>query len=355
MPAGSLISGPAVLEGPIAFDLEAASIPVPSSGSWSFAALPFLAGSLETLADPHPIGFPGAARKLPLFDSLFFDRIHVIPRRKDFGAVITDQEIEVEVWNAFLAESRKLTAIVVEGPEGIEVDNPLPLPTIFPATESKLYTVRALAEGDPTIDNLVTWTFEGVPISGTNIVLVGFRLNPWPFEPNMVEAIEESFGYLTDILVARSGSEQRIQLRAIPIGSLAFSVLLEDREYQLAQALLYQQARAFGVPLWQFRTKLLALAAADQNEILIDTSFLPFQAGGLVFLWIDSFTWEAQRIAEVQADRLILDLDLRSSWPAGSWAMPLVIGRLSEDEAFTHESLRAGSARIAFSVEGFTP
>jgi hypothetical protein len=355
-----LAPGPLALPtGPSASDnLANAVIPLPSTESFAIApdayAVPLSAG----LADPRPDAYAFDGVWGPAEDLVILDHIHVIPRRRDLGAVISEQTLEVEVWNAFLSRAKQLQEITVEGPPGVSVIDHLGQPAWFPASDSQVYVVEVSAEGDPLIDNFVTWVFVGVDETGTDLHLLGFRLIPFPFPPNMVNPIVERFGYLTDIIEAFRGDEQRIQLRAVPVGSITYSVLLDElREAQMANAILHgNQARAFGVGRWQFQTPLVADALADELDILCDTNNLPFEVDGLVLLWTDPYHWEAQRIAEVQADRIVISLGLRSSWLAqATTVLPLVIGRLSTGEDITWESLVIASQALTFSVDGFRP
>ena len=233
------------------------------------------------LADPRPDAFEFDGNPGPAEDLAVLDRIHVIPRRRDLGAVVSEQEIEVEVWNAFLARARMLDEITVEGPAGIEVVDHLGQPAHFPASDSQVYRIKVYAEGDPLIDNLITWVFVDVDPSGTNIRILGFRLIPFPFPPNWAEPVVETFGYLTDLLQSFRGMEQRVQLRAVPVGSIAYSVLLNElRDAQMAGAILFgNQARAFGIARWQFRVPLLQDALADDLEVFCDTTDIPFEPG----------------------------------------------------------------------------
>jgi hypothetical protein len=129
------------------------------------------------------------------------------------------------------------------------------------------------------------------------------------------------------------------------------------RDAQMAGAILFgNQARSFGIARWQFQVQLLQDAAADDLEVFCDTVSIPFEPGGLVLLWADPYRWEVQTIDSVLADRIVLTLGLRGSWTAGVTAvLPLVVGRLSPDEAFTWESLMVASTALVFDVDGFRP
>ena len=357
MPSG--VAAPSVLslEEIGVSELRNVAIPLPTDPAWTLAAVTFEV-LFDTLADPRPKWFEALGFRGPLHDLAMHDRIHVIPRRRDLGAVVSEQVIEVEVWNAFLSRARILNEITVEGPAGIEVIDHLGQPAHFPPSDSQVYQIKVFAEGDPLIDNLITWVFTDVDPAGTNIRILGFRLVPFPFPPNWAEPVTETFGYLTDVLVSFRGMEQRVQLRAVPVGTIAYSVLLNAlRDAQMAGAILFgNQARSFGIARWQFQVQLLQDAAADDLEVFCDTVSIPFEPGGLVLLWADPYRWEVQTIDSVLADRIVLTLGLRGSWTAGVTAvLPLVVGRLSPDEAFTWESLMVASTALVFDIDGFRP
>ncbi len=357
MPAGVLVASPILLPSIGSVSLVNANLPVwGASETWGVHPLSgpgiseeFIRAGLPNFADGYLTNAHGHA---------VFDKIHVIPRTKDLGAVGSLQEFDAEVWNAFRDRAQFLASLTATGAGNVTVLNPFSLPTHFAPTASKLYTVQVPGEGDPVIDALVTFVFTGLPSAGaTDVAVLGFRMIPFGFEPNRADDIVETFGYLTNVLEAFDGTEQRVQLRETPIGTVGFSLLLDDKQdAQEANAILYgNQARPFGVPRWQFLTPLLSPAAADSLELLVDTASIPFEVGGLCLVWTGSRTWEAHTIAEIQADRVVLAFPLASAWPVGAKVMPLLIGRLSPEEVFAWESLSIGSQALVFSIDRFRP
>lgn len=315
-------------------------------------------GVRGALADPRPVAMQKDGGVAPAHGLVVLGRVHVIPRRFELGAVVSEQEAEVEVWNAAIDRAQILEEITVDGPTGIEVEDPFGLPAHFPASESQVYLVRALADGDALIDNLVTWVFTGPDPLGTNLRVLGFRLIPFPFPPNWAQPVTETFGFMTDIIVSYRGMEQRIQLRAVPVGTIRYATLLDDlRDAQMANAILFgNQARAFGVGRWQFQTRLLQDANADDHEVFCDTSDIPFELGGMVLLWTDPYHWEVQTIEGVLPDRVILSFGLIQSWTVGpTIVLPIVVGRLSADEGFTWNGLSIGSTSLTFDIDGYRP
>ncbi|HPD72835.1 MAG TPA: hypothetical protein PLL30_13780 [Candidatus Krumholzibacteria bacterium] len=316
------------------------------------------AGARQALADPRPVAFQKVGGIGPVHGLAVLGRVHVIPRRHDLGAVVSEQEAEVEVWNADIQRGQTLEVITVAGTAGIAVEDNLGQPAHFPASASHTYLVKVLSDGDALIDNLVTWVFTELEPTGTNLRLLGFRLIPFPFPPNWAQPVTETFGFMTDIIVSYRGMEQRIQLRAVPVGTIRYATLLDDlRDAQMAGAILFgNQARAFGVGRWQFQTRLLQSASAGDHDILCDTSDIPFEPGGMVLLWIDPYHWEVQTIENVLPDRVVLDFGLIQPWTAGlTLVLPIVVGRLSDDEGFTWDALAIGSTSLTFDIDGFRP
>ena len=357
MASGTSAPGVMSLEEVGTADLDGVSLPDPTDPAWTLAGL-LSELTFGTLADPRPHAFAMVAIRPRSYDSVFLDHIHIIPRERDLGAVVSEQEILIEVFNAYMQRSQIMDEITVTGPQGIEVDDDLGQPAHFAASNSHLYTVVVSAEGDPQIDNLVTWIFLGIDPLGTGLALVGFRMIPFPFQPNMGQEVLESFGYLTDIIESHTGMEQRIQLRELPVGTITYNALLTaSRDAQMAQAILFgNQARTFGVGRWQFRGPLAEDVELDDVQIFCETDDVPFEVGGLFMLWRDPYTWEVHTIEAVESDHIVSTTGMRSAWSSViTTVVPMVIGRLSPDEASSWESLQVLSQTPRFLIEGFRP
>lgn len=180
----------------------------------------------------------------------------------------------------------------------------------------------------------------------------------FPFSPDWTSPVVESFGYLTDIITAFRGTEQRIQLRAIPVGTISYSALCRNaREAQLASALLYgSRSEELGVARWQFQTPLVSEALEEGVELACDTTSLPFEVGGMVLVWVDPYSWEAATIDEVYTDHLVLTAGLESSWQPGvTRIVPMVLARFVSNPAVGWETLAHASQDLVFDVDGYRP
>lgn len=337
-------------------DLLSANLPDPTDNAGALTAFGIV-GTPGALADPRPEAFAKTGFLAPTHDLVWLNHIHIFPRRRDLGSVVSAHQFEVEVWNGFMRTSQILDEITVEGPAGISVIDHLGQPAHYPASDSQVYTVEVSAEGDPQIDNLITWVFVDIDSSESNVTILGFRLIPFPFPPNMAQSITETFGYLTDIIRSFSGQEQRMQLRVVPVGTVGYSVYLSEvQDAQMANAILFgNQPRAFGVGRWQFRTPLAIAAAVDDLSIYCTIDDIPFVAGGLVMLWTSPYEWEVQTIESVESDHLVLTSGLRSAWAVRTAVLPMVVARLSQEVGLSWQSLLAVSQKITFDVDGFRP
>jgi hypothetical protein len=315
------------------------------------------AGTRQALADPRPAAMQHSGGIAQSAGLSVHGLIHVIPRKYDFGAVVSQQDLEIEVWNADLKRAHILEEVTVSGALGIEVTPPAALPIHFPGSGAHLFQVNALSQGDAVINNLVAFVFLAVQ-EDTDLQLTGFRLIPFTFPPDWTGPVTEQIGYLTDIITSFRGMEQRIQLRDIPNGTLTYTSLLATlRDLQTAGAILFgNQARAFGVGRWQFAATPTAPAPAGSQDLVFDTANLPLAAGGLVLLWMSPYQWEVGTIETVWSDRITLQLALQYSWPAQqATVLPLLIGYLSQQETLSWASLATGHTNLTFAIDRFTP
>lgn len=172
------------------------------------------------------------------------------------------------------------------------------------------------------------------------------------------DALVETYGYTTDILVSFDGSEQRRQLRQVASGSLQFVCpLLDVREAQRAHALLFaSQGRQLVLPRWNYAQPIAQAAGAGSSAVLVPTAFVSFVEGAFALLWRDSAHFELVIVLHVEADRITTTQPLKQTWPAATTLiLPCVIGRLGSDEALTWEARGMASSAFEFAVERWTP
>lgn len=150
----------------------------------------------------------------------------------------------------------------------------------------------------------------------------------WPWRPlsGMVESLE----WLTDIIEAHDGTEQRLQVRQEPRQSFEASVLLDDHGElsKLRVALASWQHREWGWPCWHEAVKLGASLGAGSGSISVDTTLADFRAGGLAIIHSSPTVYEVVEIDTLASDSLTLADNTTLTHTAGSSVMPLRMARM---------------------------
>lgn len=293
---------------------------------------------LEDLAPADAVaGVPSAparalaGERLRLWDEIFFGIILVIPRTANVGAVVSLTSFQVEVWNADELAHRCLS-VGVSGSDGVTVAAGPVLPAWWPPYTSYFSTIDVGPDGEANIDSLVTWLFPG--FAGTDCHVLGVRLSVWPLAPEGSADFEETVGFLTDVMTAHDGTEQRRGLREVAERVIAFRGLAIGFQEigALIVRLLTQGRLLFSVPYWPDAIRPRASIAAGASSIAVDTTTRLFEAGGLVILWRDEQTWETCKVDAVGPSSLILRSPTAGAWPAGSTlVIPLLSARLVDD------------------------
>lgn len=241
----------------------------------------------------HAVGRDGCVT--PSYFDDYYNRIHVIPKAIDLGNISPPQVRFVEVWNAFM-EPKPLTGISAVGTADGLTFSPAP-PMTFQPLQSVVFTLTAGADAAPTVD--VVFTFEFTGVSGATLAVVGVSVIPMPW-PQMIP-MSETLTWLTDIMTARDGTEQRVSLRDTPRQVYLLSVHTAD--FTGAQhAFVGGYGRSFAVP--SMGEGKPCTVGAGATEIVIDTRSGDWRE--MVMIWSSETSFEVIEIASVLPDRLLL-------------------------------------------------
>lgn len=209
----------------------------------------------------------------------WFEAVHLLPREPvDFGQILAQKDERFQLHNAFRETTIDLTLIVNNALPGISIPDisapdTLPPhmsfldPTSTPLTPVKPI-VRALRDGLPKFNTTVDFTFSpgGVlklGVTGSRVVLLTFGRYEQPFSL--------TFGFLTDIMEASDGIEQRVSLRKNPRERLRVRYLLSGADRRRFQAMLFDwQDNTFGVPAWE--DALILTAAESAGATVFDVA-----------------------------------------------------------------------------------
>lgn len=251
----------------------------------------------------------------------FWEDFHVIPRSFDFGNILSAQSVPIEVFSAYRHTSHTWVSFTNNAGEGVTLVDAPPLPVLMPPLTGFQMTLEVSATGDPFVDDSLEFEFDTatieVPVEIQRIVLWGLT----PEQPFV-----EVLGFLTDILPARSGSEQRIGLRKNPRNGFDYDYVIDEgQERQVLENLLFDwQARVFGVPVWWDETELTVASLAGDLVITVgQTAYRDFRVGGLAAVFTSQSAFDVLLVAAIGATTITFDSPLIGAYAIGTKVYPL--------------------------------
>jgi hypothetical protein len=294
-----------------------------------------------------------AQRSIPTFVGDWYHRVHLIPSRIDLGNVISPVERRLEVWNAHL-DAHTLNAIDAAATDGLTLSGPPEPPLTFGPLQTRLYRFTASSRGAPLIDARYTFRFAGgleavLPVTGRRVVVFGIR-------PNWTEGITERLEWLTEVLEAHDGSEQRIRLRQMPRRGFEYGFLLEGQDARVLDHLLFAwSGRTYCLPVWTDIVHLDEEVQAGATVLQVqDATNSDYHPGGMAVLWRSVLDNEAVQILAIDGNTLTLNLALGRSWPAGTKVFPARLARLEGQTSVRRVTDTLAEGRCRFTVEDLT-
>ena len=153
--------------------------------------------------------------------------------------------------------------------------------------------VQALQDGLPIFDTTIEFDTDqndvDILVAGTRIVFL-----PMEYETN----VKETFAFLTDIIDALDGNEQRIDLRKQPRQTFEVEYKLDGNDRQRMQAVLMDwMDNQFGFPLYHEKVTLTSAVSASATSYPISGGDdVDFRDGGLAVIVTDANTFDVINI-----------------------------------------------------------
>lgn len=268
------------------------------------------------------------------------------------GYLLSDQSIELTLWNTDYRRSLTLSSLELSDPDAFQLTGP-GAGTRLPPGAAISYTLGIKLIGKTEINDTVRFIIGELPADSPVLTLTGSRLVVFPLSPDWSAGFDEQLQYASSVLTTHGGTEQRAMLRETPVRSLSFTVAALDGHEagQLEALLLGWQARVFGVPVWTDERQLTAPAAAGAQVLACDTDYSEMQAGGYALLWRDSSTFDAVQLIAVGEGQVSLRYPLARAYPPGAKLIPLMFARLDESVQATHDTAAVAAAQLTFTAE----
>ena len=281
------------------------------------------------------------------FEGDWYDRIHIYANPLNLGNLTSAQSRDFYVWNARDLYN-DLTSITPADDDGLALTEPSAAPTTFGRYEERLYSITPSLDGPAVIDANYIFDFD---TEDPVLSVVGVRVIGWPLGPDWRPGIRERLEWLTDVMVARDGTEQRVRLRDYPRRSLEYSVLATDAAQALDALVWGLQDRLVAVPLWWDAQRVTTGVSAGAMSLTVTTTGRDYQAGGLVALGDGQAAQELMEIDTVNVGSLDLVRPVVSSWPAGTIVAPARYARLEPVQSVAHWLPEAHTATLRFRLQ----
>lgn len=252
------------------------------------------------------------------FADLYFNRIHLFPKKINFGLIDSKKEKEIELWNSYF-ENKTLIETTGDFSQGLSFNEPV-FNVVYKMNSSKVITLVAETDGTNTIDTTFNFNF-----SDTYALLkVEGKRNIYIFDIVPRSEKSEIYSFNTDIIRAESGNEQRIQLLQDSRLVFNYNYLVEKYDIQRIEYLIFSsQAKEILIPKWSQNEFLQSKVNVSDNVIYFDTRFKDIAVGSLLMLKDNNVT-ESIEILEVYNDRIISKFPIEKSFEKNSYIVPVV-------------------------------
>jgi hypothetical protein len=261
----------------------------------------------------------------------YYYRIQVNPATINLGSVLSPVQETFILWNAWFV-SKDCTDIVKTNPGEFTLTG-LTAPFALAGLGWTTYTIDVPLEGSLEFTSTITFDFTTEePV----VTLTGVRVQIFPFVP--LSPMQESLEWLTEILTAKDGSEQRIALRPAPRQGFVMRFFFNTEEDQARfDAFLFNwQKKTWGLPVWSEGVSHSATIAAGASTIVVDTSEGDFREDGLALIWQSPTSYEAVRIDTIDSSGLNLSDTVKATWTGEKEIIPLRLANM-----VTHSQKRA--------------
>jgi len=242
-----------------------------------------------------PIGFPGnnfSGQWATSFSDVFYNRILIEPTSVDFGSIVSDQQVNINVFNAYLVNSTLSNLIETDFDAGLSLQGDA-TPDVYLPLEEKVYTLTATLNGPPQTDASLTFDWL-TPIPDLTIPITGSRIVLLPVTYR--DKVKETMLFKTGVMNSYNGTEQRYKIRINPRHRLAIRAYLsKDDRFRVENLIYGWRNRIWAIPMWP-ESRVASPITKDDMTIFLDTTYADFRVGSLAVAWENSRKFDVFQI-----------------------------------------------------------
>lgn len=167
----------------------------------------------------------------------------------------------------------------------------------------------------------------------------------WPSTP-----MRETLEWVTDVLIAEDGTEDRTKVRVVPRQSMSMSFYIPKPYLRLASNIIYGARNdQWLVPLWQFVQPVGAVAAGALELIVPSTETADFRDQSLVLIWQSPERWQIASVDLVSTATKLTLAQITDEFE-DAYVVPLLPGFVSNSPARDFNG-RQGRVQMTFVIE----
>lgn len=304
------------------------------------AALSSVARSLG----PSPGGRIGGA--VGNFSDWYVNQIFVAPTPINFGSIVSDKTITIEILSTYRSQNRVLNSINLAAlGTGVSVEPGVLPHTFVPLSELRIDLI-ADTEGAPQFDGNAIFNFDHRTLA---IRSLGRRLILFWYEPE--QPLEERLTWFTEIQRVHNGNELRDSKRVTPRQVLEFVISAENEAEasSLRGLLLAYRDFNFGVPIWFERRRVTTAAAQGATVLQVSTVDVDHRVGASLMIWepITRTFFDAE-IASFTTSSITLSQPTPVAVSAFAEVVPVRFGQIVEEPTMNDAPRGILETRVLF-------
>ncbi|MBK5417750.1 hypothetical protein [Pseudomonas sp. TH31] len=258
------------------------------------------------------------------FGSFFFDNVFLSPAVIDAGVVVPGAEFAFELWHSF-TDAKSLAGVSQTGAFGVDLQGETS--GIIYSFTSVAYGV-SLSQANGLIDYAANFDFGTGSAYKFSLIASMALVMPeridWSTQPEM------SIQYLTEVIEAFDGTEQRIALRDTPRVSLNYMYSVTDDEQYKFDNKLGNIGGSMIVPVWPLQCQL-GMAVKPGDTSLVLTKMNAHVAASNTLLISDGELSEIVSVESVAGGVMTLTAMVKNDFSINAIVVPAHIAYTSDE------------------------
>jgi len=248
----------------------------------------------------------------------YYYRIHSVPNSVELGNILSEQALDLELWNSYFVDNTLQSIDVVNLSNVTITTGSISIPYTFKPLENVIFGLAIDTTGSAIVDGYIQFTFDTeilrINVTGQRVLLV-------PFLPS--SSFTESLLWSTDVIEAKLGEDRHV-VREIPRQDFAYSYRMDQETYSYGLRLFnFLANRPVALPLWSDATKVVQLSAGI-STLELDTRYISIEVNTLVSIWSSWDSYELASVISLTADSITLDKVLVNS-TTSAWVVPVQV------------------------------